>query len=53
VNAQQARIEALLEDAAATATAREEVDLVAQTDLLSEGYDLRNLNRDLRRLRNA
>jgi hypothetical protein len=49
VNAQQARIWALLEEAAETASSAREVDLATQTELLSEGYDLRNLNSDLRR----
>lgn len=51
MNTQQARIRALLETAAQHATTREEVDLVTQTDLLGEGYDLRSLNKDLARLR--
>ncbi len=50
MNAQQARIRALLHEAAETATSSREVDLVTQTDLLAEGYDLRGLNRDLRRI---
>lgn len=50
MNNQQARIEALLEEAAETATSSREVDLVLQTDLLAEGYDLRRLNRDLARI---
>lgn len=50
MNAQQARIRALLEDAAETATHAREVDLVTQTELLAEGYDLRALTGDLRRL---
>jgi hypothetical protein len=49
MNHQQARIEALLAAAAETATSSREVDLATQTELLSEGYDLRNLNSDLRR----
>lgn len=50
MNSQQARIRALLEDAAETATSAREVDLVTQTELLGEGYDLRALNRDLKRI---
>jgi hypothetical protein len=50
MNAQQARIRALLESAAETATSAREVDLVTQTDLAAEGYDLRALNRDLARI---
>jgi hypothetical protein len=52
MNAQQARIEALLEEAAESATSAREVDIVTQTDLLAEGYDLRSLNRDLARIHN-
>jgi hypothetical protein len=53
VNHQQARIQALLEEAAETATSAREVDLVTQTELLEEGYDLRALNRDLARIHNS
>lgn len=53
MNTQQARIWALLEEAAETATSAREVDLVTQTELLNEGYDLRALNRDLARLQNT
>lgn len=50
MNAQQARIEALLEEAAEAATTSREVPLTLQTDLLGEGYDLRRLNHDLNRI---
>ena len=53
MNNQQARIEALLEDAAEYATSAREVDLVTQTELAAEGYDLRALNRDLARIHNS
>lgn len=53
LNAQQARIRALLEDVAETASSAREVDLVTQTDLLAEGYDLRRLNHDINLIRNA
>lgn len=54
MNNQQARIRALLEDAAADgAPSAREVDMVTQTDLLNEGYDLRALNRDLTRIQNG
>lgn len=52
MNAQQARIEALLEEAAYFAEDATQVDLVTQTELLAEGYDLGKLNRDLGRIRN-
>jgi hypothetical protein len=52
LNSQQARIRALLEDAADVAASAREVDLVTQAELLNEGYDLRALNRDLSRLHN-
>lgn len=53
MNHQQARIRALLEDAAGYASSAREVDLVTQTELLDEGYDLRALNRDLARIQNS
>lgn len=51
MNAQQARIEALLDEAAEFAASSREVDLVLQTELFNEGYDLRRLNHDLARVR--
>jgi hypothetical protein len=50
MNHQQARIWALLEEAAETATSARAVDIVTQSELLAEGYDLRALNRDLARI---
>jgi hypothetical protein len=47
MNHQQARIRALLEEAADGASSSREVDMVLQTELLGEGYDLRRLDRDL------
>jgi hypothetical protein len=50
MNAQQARIWAILEETAQTATSACDVDMVTQTELLAEGYDLRSLTRDLARI---
>ncbi len=53
MNNQQARIRALLEDAALTASSAREVDMVTQTELAGEGYDLRSLTKDLIRIQNG
>jgi hypothetical protein len=47
MNAEQARIQALLRQQARFARAARYVDIAVQTELLADGYDLRALNKDL------
>jgi hypothetical protein len=50
MNRQQARIEALLEQAASHADYSGAIPLDLTVDLLEEGYDFRGITRDLARL---